>query len=150
MLVLAMVGMAAGVLAAGWGFLHLDRDAAPEILVAAGAGSFVALVSIAAALLAFAAVVRPREPVLVVDAFGIFDRRVAPTTIPWTSIRKAYRVGHHLTLDVDGWDGAGSDDVPRRRLRRAVIISTRGLTCTASDIEIAIRRGLDTKTVKAA
>jgi len=82
-LLLALALMGLGMVAAGWGFLHLNEDAAPLVVIACVAGAIAIFVFGAAALIAFADLVRPREPVVVVDSFGILDRRIAPGIIPW-------------------------------------------------------------------
>lgn len=145
-LCLALSVMGAGLLAAGWGLIHLD-DGTSAVIIAAVGGTLVMFVFGAAALIAFADLVRPREPVVVVDAFGILDRRVTACIIPWSAIREARRQGRHVALDVEKSEAflpAPSGLYARflRGSRGAITISPRGLACAADEIEAAVNHGL--------
>lgn len=143
-LLLALLLMGLGMVAAGWGLLRLDDHAGTAVVIACVGGAIAIFVFGAAALIAFADLVRPREPVVVVDSFGVLDRRMGPGIIPWSAIRHARRAGSRLALEIDGLEPPQG---PLARLLRgsrgAVTISLRGLTCGGHDIEAAIRRGLE-------
>ena len=95
---------------------------------------------------ALADLVRPPEPIVVVDDLGIYDGRVFPGPIPWTSIRAIRRVGTRLHLTVEGFGRqVGFFAWLFRRSQGAVTISLHGLTCALHDVDEAIERGLGHK-----
>lgn len=146
-LLIALGLMGIGVAAAGWGLLRLDVQATPTVIMATMSGTVAIFVFGAAALIAFADLVRPREPVVVIDAYGVLDTRIAPCIIPWAAIRRARRGRYGLALDVDPVDDFAPppSSLPARWLRRprgAITISSRGLACAGSDLVKAVERGL--------
>lgn len=145
-LLLCLALMGGGMLAAAWGLLHLEEGTL-SVSVAAMAGTLAMFVFGGAGLVAFAKLVRSPEPVVVVDAFGILDRRITGCIIPWSAIRRARRRGRRLALDVDRCETfMDAPDGPVRwlfgRSRGPLTISMRGLTCPAREVEAAIQKGL--------